>query len=123
MSRRDHHVLRRDARPLLNQPSCLDAQAAVQAEQITHHEGELRLAVIEHETARVQFVVYMFGRIRREPADNLQSEWALILLVAAPARSPGPAAGAAQTLPAKRAANTRASILAEMAKTVATNRN
>src|SRR5690606_31712976 len=66
----NHDVLRRDARGLLDQAARLNAEAAVQAEQVTHDEGKLSLSVIEHQAAGVQLVVYMLRWIRSESADD-----------------------------------------------------
>ena len=66
---RNHDILRRNTGRLLNQTPRLEADAAVQAEQVAHHKRELGLSVVEDEAARVQFVMHMFGRIRCEPTN------------------------------------------------------
>ena len=44
-------------------------------EQVAHHERELRLPIVEHEAARVQFVVHSRRRKRHEAADDHRTEF------------------------------------------------
>ena len=66
----DEHALARDAGRFLNQPAGLFTDPAVNANEVNHHEGELRLAVIQHEAAGVEFVMNVRRREVGKPADD-----------------------------------------------------
>ena len=72
--RRHHHVRARDFRALLHQPRRLVIHRAVGAEQVAHHPREPRLAVVEHQAARVQIVMNVLRREGRKPADDVSAD-------------------------------------------------
>jgi len=66
----NQHVGRRNPDLLFDQAARLGTHARLGAQQIEGHQGELCLAVVEHEAPRVQFIVYVGRQRGDEIADN-----------------------------------------------------
>src|SRR3954467_8827645 len=72
--RRDQNVRGWNARSLRDDFAGFVTDEAMDPEQVTNHERQPRIAVIEHQTSSVQVVVNVRGRRRRETAHDALAE-------------------------------------------------
>ena len=66
----DQHVGRRNPDLLFDQAARLGTHASLGPQQIEDHQGELRLAVVEHEAPGVQLIVHVGRQRGDEIADD-----------------------------------------------------
>ena len=89
--RRAHqHVARREVGLLADPPPRLVEDLAIDAEIVAHHQGQARLAVVEHQASRVKLIVDVGGLNGAPPADDpLPQRWCDVGRRRAGAEQPG----------------------------------
>lgn len=68
----DQDMVRRNARRLGDPSPGLRADQGVKADHISDHKGDPPAAVVEHHTARLQFVVNVLRGLRIKTSENLK---------------------------------------------------